>query len=304
MTRPKVTVLMATFNGIAWLPDQLYSILNQIDVDVSIIISDDKSSDASYEYVKRIAQSDNRLKILQQNQKFGSAGKNFYRLVADADIADCDYVAFADQDDIWLNDKLIRHIRLAKQYGADGVSSNVMAFWENGNERLIDKAQPQRELDYLFESAGPGCTFLLTPWLVNKVREQVLDSNSTAREVTLHDWLTYAICRAHGRRWVIDRQPSLLYRQHKNNAIGANIGLRAKWERLRKIKQHWYRNEVLKVAEVSQRISSNANVTQLIQLLQINSFFGHLKLLKFISQVRRRVLDRAALACAILAGLF
>ena len=304
MNKPRVIVLMATFNGLDWLPEQLNSILNQVDVDVSVIISDDKSSDASCEFIERMVGSDNRITLLSRAQKFGSAGKNFYRLIQDVDLGNCDYIAFSDQDDIWESDKLIRHIELIKQYQADGVSSNVMAFWSNGDKKLIVKSQPQKALDYLFESAGPGCTFLMTPWLVGKVREQLLDVNSPAKEVALHDWLTYAICRAHGKRWIIDEQPSVNYRQHKNNVLGANVGFKAGCARLLKMKQHWYRNEVLKIAEVSQRISASTNVGELVQLLKNNNFFTRFKLLKFVPQARRSGLDRAILACAILFGLF
>ena len=136
------------------------------------------------------------------------------------------------------------------------------------------------------------------------MREQLLDVNSPAKEIALHDWLTYAICRTHGKRWVIDDQPSVNYRQHENNVLGANVGFKAGWARLLKMKQHWYRNEVLKIAEVSQGISSNANIGELIQLLKHNNFFTRrFGLLKFVPQARRSALDRAVLACAILFGL-
>ena len=304
MSRPRVIVLMATFNGLDWLPEQLNNILNQVDVDISVIISDDKSPDASCEFIKKMVGSDNRITLLSRAQKFGSAGKNFYRLIQDVDLGNCDYIAFSDQDDIWEVDKLIRHVELMRQHQADGVSSNVMAFWPNGKEKLLVKSQSQKELDYLFESAGPGCTFLMTPWLVNKVREQLLDANSPAKDVALHDWLTYAVCRANGRHWVIDEQPSVRYRQHGNNVVGANVGVKAAWVRLLKIKQHWYRNEVLKVAEVSQKILNDSKVDELVQLLRSNSFFARFKLLKFVPQARRSTVDRMALAFAIVVGLF
>jgi len=120
---------------------------------------------------------------------------------------------------------------MSKSYGADGVSSNVLAFWPDGKQKLIHKAQPQREFDYLFESAGPGCTFLMTPWLINKVKDLLLDESGVAGHVALHDWLVYAVCRASGKKWVIDKTPSMLYRQHGSNEFGANHGIRAKYAR-------------------------------------------------------------------------
>ena len=300
----KIIVLLTTCNGVGWVDEQLNSILGQMGVDVRVFVSDDFSDDDTKTKLEQAANSEPRLLLLSTISKYGSAGKNFYRLIQDVDLDNCDYIAFSDQDDIWEVDKLIRHVELMRQHQADGVSSNVMAFWPNGKEKLLVKSQSQKELDYLFESAGPGCTFLMTPWLVNKVREQLLDANSPAKDVALHDWLTYAVCRANGRHWVIDEQPSVRYRQHGNNVVGANVGVRAAWVRLLKIKRHWYRNEVLKVAEVSQKILNDSKVDELVQLLRSNSFFARFKLLKFVPQARRSTVDRMALAFAIVVGLF
>ena len=300
----KIIVLLATCNGASWLDEQLNSIFRQSGVDLRVFASDDFSGDNTKTKLQEVANNEPRLLLLLRESKQGSAGKNFYRLIQDMDLGNCDYIAFSDQDDIWEVDKLIRHVELMRQHQADGVSSNVMAFWPNGKEKLLVKSQSQKELDYLFESAGPGCTFLMTPWLVNKVREQLLDANSPAKDVALHDWLTYAVCRANGRHWVIDEQPSVRYRQHGNNVVGANVGVKAAWVRLLKIKQHWYRNEVLKVAEVSQKILNDSKVDELVQLLRSNSFFARFKLLKFVPQARRSTVDRMALAFAIVVGLF
>ena len=304
MAKHKVVVLLASYNGITWLPDQIKSILNQLNVDISLFISDDFSQDGSYRYLQQSAVSDSRIQLMPQTEKFGSAGNNFYRLIQDVNIANYDYVAFADQDDIWEQDKLIRHIKLMQEHGVDGVSSSVLAFWASGKKKIINKSQPQRELDFLFESAGPGCSFLMTPWLVNKVREQLTDKNSLAKDIVLHDWLTYAICRAHGRRWVIDSNPSVKYRQHENNVIGANAGWKAKWVRLQKLRQGWYRNEVLKIAQICNSIYPNVETVKLGSLLATKNLFSQLKLLAYVTKARRSLLDRCLLALSIAVGIF
>ena len=304
MAKHKVAVLMASYNGITWLPDQIKSILNQLNVDISLFISDDISQDGSYGYLQQSAVSDSRIQLMPQTEKFGSAGNNFYRLIQEVNITNYDYVAFADQDDIWEQDKLIRHIKLMQEHGVDGVSSNVLAFWANGKKKIINKSQPQRELDFLFESAGPGCTFLMTPWLVNKVREQLIDKNSLAKDIVLHDWLTYAICRAHGHRWMIDPNPSVKYRQHDTNVLGANTGFKAKFSRLQKLRQGWYRNEVLKIAQICNRISHNIETEKLGNLLATKNLFSQLKLLVYVTKARRSLLDRCLLALAIAVGIF
>ena len=294
---------MATHNGMSWLMDQVETVLSQSEVEVKLYVSDDVSSDGTFEFLNNLSKQDQRVFLLPQ-KKIGSAGRNFYRLIEEVNLDDCEYVAFSDQDDIWESNKLIRHIKLAEQHQADGVSSNVLAFWADGSQKLIVKSQSQKKWDFLFESAGPGCSFLMTQWLVTKVREQLMDEHSPANSVVLHDWLTYAVCRAYGHKWIIDSKPSILYRQHQNNVIGANRGLKAKWVRLIKLKQGWYRTEVTKVSQVCAAISGEAEIIKIVYLLTRRNIISQLKLLFFVSQARRKGLDRLVLIILVLCFLF
>ena len=302
--KPNVAVLLAVYNGIEWIQEQLHSILKQVDAEITVFISIDTSVDDSEAFCHQFARQHKNIIVLPDIGKFGSAGENFYRLIQYVDTVSFDFIAYSDQDDVWEKDKLIRHIQLARQHGADGVSSNVLAFWANGKKKIINKSQPQRELDFLFESAGPGCTFLMTPWLVNKVREQLIDKNSLAKDIVLHDWLTYAICRAHGHRWMIDSNPSVKYRQHDTNVLGANTGFKAKFSRLQKLRQGWYRNEVIKIAQVCNRIYPNVETEKLGSLLVSKNLISQLKLLAYVTKARRSLLDRCLLALSIAVGIF
>lgn len=302
--KSKVVVLMATYNGIPWIAEQVSSILNQSDVEVELVISDDCSSDNTKAWLESLAKDDSRVILLPNLDRVSSAGKNFYRLIVDANINNCDYVAFADQDDIWLQDKLISHLKIIKEHQADGVSSNVIAFWCDGKEKLIIKSQPQKKWDYLFESAGPGCTFLMTPWLINKVRLQLKGENSVAKDLALHDWLTYAVCRAHGRKWVIDNAPSVMYRQHQNNVVGANSGFKAKLVRLKKLKKNWYRGEVIKICEVSASISESIEISRLLVILRKKNIASQFKFLPYAMQLRRKFTDSFLLIISIVLFVF
>lgn len=307
MTKYKVVVLLASYNGLSWLESQLMSILNQQEVEIGLFISDDFSQDSSYVYLQQFASQQPNVHLLPQTKKFNSAGKNFYRLILDVDISDYDYVAFADQDDVWELDKLIRHITLLKEHGVEGVSSDVIAFWPDGQHKRINKSQPQRKFDYLFESAGPGCTFLMTPWLINTVKSLLNDEFSVANKVALHDWLVYGVCRASGRKWYIDSSPSVQYRQHSYNVLGANSGAKAKLARIKKMADGWYRGEVLKVVQICLVISDHPNNKQFNELYVcltqsgIKSRFG---LLQFVREARRSFLDRLFLGAGILISLF
>lgn len=299
----KIAVLMATYNGKQWLSEQIDSILQQVGADLTLFVSDDDSIDGTLEYLKQLADSDSRVVLLSKTERMGSAGKNFYRLICDADLTGFDYVAFADHDDIWNIDKVSNHIHIIKQHEAEAVSSNVFAFWSDGTQKLIVKSQPQQPYDFLFESAGPGCTFLMTPWLVNDVKHQLLN-NEAAKEVTMHDWLTYAVCRAHGKRWIIDTAPSMRYRQHQHNVIGANTGFRAILARLKKINDGWYRHEVSLITRVVTSINSDQKFSRLQKIIQGNSIFDQFRLLPYALRGRRKLTDRLVLMLSVLFFMF
>lgn len=300
-----VAVLLATFNGLRWLPEQVNSILGQSGVNVRLFISDDLSTDGTFSWLQDLASQDSRVTLLPQAGKFGSAAANFYRLILDTDYSRCDFIAFSDQDDIWEIDKLSRHARIASTGGFDGVSSNITAFWTSGKSMIIIKSYAQRELDYLFESAGPGCTYLMTPWLLNKLRIALRDPASGATHVALHDWLAYAVCRAAGRKWHIDNTSTLQYRQHDSNEFGANHGLRAKLSRIGRLKGGWYRAEVIKVLNVCMTINPSFPLyADLSDSLCANGIAARMRLLRIVNQARRKVTDRLALSAAILFSLF
>ncbi len=301
---PKIAVCLAAYNGMHYLPEQLNSILEQSGVAVSVFVSVDASTDGTEAWFDTQAQKDSRTVALPHGERFGCAARNFFRLLQDVDFSKFDYVSFADQDDIWQQDKLIRHVELIQKNAVDGVSSNVMAFWPDGKTKLIDKSQPQRELDFIFESAGPGCTFLMSPWLVNEVKKLLINPSSVANQVALHDWLIYAVCRASDRKWLIDPTPSMQYRQHGKNVVGANSGLKAKVARLKQISNGWYRREVLKVLEVSCSLSNRPQLQSLKKNITKSDMSSLFNLLRVVPQARRRFYDRVFLALMIIFGMF
>ena len=103
---PKVAVLLTTYNGEKFIEEQCASIFSQLNVDVTIYFSDDCSTDSTMHLLKRICNENINCYILSENNKFGSACENFLSLILKAPINNFDYISFADQDDIWLPNKL------------------------------------------------------------------------------------------------------------------------------------------------------------------------------------------------------
>lgn len=287
----RVAVLMATHNGINWIHDQINSILNQINVDVTIFISDDNSVDGTFDYLFNLAKKNRRVVLLPRVKTFGSAAKNFYHLICHVDFDRFNYISLSDQDDIWNKDKLFNHMTILEKNKAAAVSSNVIAFWPSGKEVLINKSQSQRKYDFLFEGPGPGCTFLISPWLINKVRYQLKNKKITV-EAELHDWLIYAICRVCKGKWVISPKSSLRYRQHSSNVLGANFGAKAAFGRFKNILNGWYRGQVKVISEVTVNISFKNDLYNFNAAIKGNSILDCLKLLVFAIEGRRKLSER------------
>lgn len=236
---PAFAVCLAAFNGVRWLPEQLDSILTQQQVDVRVFVSVDASSDGTEDWIDQAAMRDSRITVLPHGSNFGGAAPNFFRLMRDVDFSGFDYVAFADQDDIWFVDKLIRAHQEIIRTASDAYSSNVLAFWPSGRRSLIRKSQPQVRWDFLFEAAGPGCTYVMRVKLVRAIQVLLRVHWEDMQKVGLHDWFLYAFARANGYRWVIDNYAGMLYRQHGGNQVGVNVGWRAYIRRAGKVWGGW-----------------------------------------------------------------
>ena len=244
---PSIAVLLAAYNGMEWIEEQISSILSQKNTSIEIFISVDLSDDKTYEWCQDLVVKNAHVKMLPHGERFGGAAKNFFRLIRDVDFSCFDYIALSDQDDIWDSDKLHHAISTIEKDNLDGYSSDVIAFWNNGREQLVKKSFPQKKFDYYFEAAGPGCTYVLKRQSVQKFKNFLIKNWECVNLVALHDWMIYAYFRSQGMKWKIGNKPLMRYRQHENNQVGMNSGLNAYLVRFNKIKTKWYRGEVEKI---------------------------------------------------------
>ncbi len=239
---------MTAYNGRKYINEQIESILNQIDVDVSLYVSDDFSTDGTLEVLKTHSRSE-KIRVLKSDKKHGTAGKNFYSMIERVSFSGFDFVAFSDQDDVWALSKLKESADfLKKNLGLVGVSSCVEAFWENGRSVFVDKSDPQQDFDFLFEPAGPGCTYLITANFANEIKQLLISRPSIYNNVFAHDWLIYAYARKMGYGWHIFPFSTLRYRQHADNETGVNSGIAAFKVRMMKLKSGWYFDQVYALA--------------------------------------------------------
>jgi rhamnosyltransferase len=297
---PKIAVLFAAYNGATWIGEQLDTILNQKEVEVTIFVSIDPSTDHTASICQKYSKRHQNIIILANEGKYGGAAKNFFRLMRDVDISGFDYVSFSDQDDIWYADKLTRGVKQITQQQLGGYSSNVLAFWPNGEQKIVTKSQPQRAWDYIFEAAAPGCTYVLSATLVAAIKQSIVLNWLKINELGLHDWYCYAYARAHGYDWFIDPEPSMLYRQHAGNQIGVNKGWGAFRYRIQKVLQGWGIHQSALIAELVGKgdeafVKSWSGFTR----------YGFFKLAFHANQCRRKPAERVLFffACLMMAVL-
>lgn len=289
---PKVAVCLAAYNGMQWIEEQLDSILNQEKVEVTVFVSVDSSTDGTEAWVDERAREESRVVVLPHGCRFGSAARNFFRLLREVNFDGYDYVSLADQDDVWLPGKLIHAVSKIKAIDLGAYSSDVVAFWEGGREKLVKKSYSQKRFDHFFEAAGPGCTYVLKCELATAFQHFLNDNWEGINQVERHDWLIYAYSRQHKVQWLIDDQSLMRYRQHGGNQVGFNSGFKAWARRVKLIRQHWYRQQVKKIISlVGDR--SHPQVSLSYPFL-IRNFWN----------LRRRPRDAWALLLFVLFGLF
>lgn len=243
---PRVAVLLATYNGARWLPELLASLAAQRGVAAEVFFADDGSWDDTVG-VLRAARA--RLTLHEVvGPRAGTAARNFARLLTSVDLGGFDFVAFCDQDDVWLPGKLRRAVDVLTATGADCYASNLVAFAESGSRAVVRKDTPQRPLDYLFQSASAACTYVLRGGVARDLARLIGDSYTSWPDVTSFDCVVYAATRSRDLRWEIDGAAEILYRQHAANVAGANVGVRAFARRVAAVRRGWFREQVRTVA--------------------------------------------------------
>jgi rhamnosyltransferase len=263
----KVAVLLAVSNGIPWLKYQLDSLVNQHNVDIDIFVSLDNSFDDSNKLIINYSKNYENIFIINENINFKSASKNFIYLISQLNINNYNFVALSDQDDIWNLNRLNIGCNQLINKDVDGYSTDVNAFWTYRNI-YVKKSYEQTKYDYLFESPGPGCTFILTSKLFTHLQDFINDNYSKINLLGdgQHDLFIYAFARSNNYKWYIDNIASIDYRQHSNNYLGVNYGFKAYFLRFKLVINGWAFNQSKFIAKLlykdDQKIKDNSNIVR------------------------------------------
>ena len=97
-----ISVIIPMYNSEEYIKTTLYSALNQSYKNIEIIVIDDASTDGSVEIIRKIASSDNRIRLISNEINKGVAESRNTGILS----SNGEYLAFLDSDDIWIKNKL------------------------------------------------------------------------------------------------------------------------------------------------------------------------------------------------------
>ncbi|KXU41662.1 MAG: glycosyltransferase [Coprobacillus cateniformis] len=214
-----ICVLMSSYNGEKYINEQIDSIFLQDSVDVWLLIRDDGSTDNTVSIIKNRKEYGNRIFLIEGNNVGSTI--SFYEIMRYAKSYEkkFEYYSFADQDDVWLRNKLYKGISVLERFSSD--SPNLYY----SNLKVVDE-----KLNYLYDRFTPGyvtntkkqimaeiCTLGCTCVFNRMALLEMCKLNND--ELEYHDnWILW-ICSFLGKCYY-DEQGYILYRQHGNNTSG------------------------------------------------------------------------------------
>ncbi len=217
--RSSVAVLMSTYNGERFLLEQIESIVAQEDVDVTLFVRDDGSSDRTIELLNSIAAGSNRISF-EFGDNLGVVA-SFLTLLQNAG-PDFDFYAFSDQDDYWLPDKLHRAEKMIVQKRRK--SRDQVPYMYYSRLDFVDEfLNPLGHSiipttsgfhNALVQNQATGCTVVLDQTARNLV------CNNPPNWALMHDWWCYLTVSAFGEV-IYDAESRIRYRKHGHNVTPA-----------------------------------------------------------------------------------
>lgn len=213
----RVLVLLSTYNGSRFLTELLDSVLNQSGVDVSILIRDDGSKDNTVDILKKYVDKNDNITLIE-GKNIGVIG-SFNSLIENPLTKKFRWMAFCDQDDIWLPDKLSS--ALEKLQSKSDQNSPMLYC---SNTTLVDSQLNEIGMSYnkefsfgkntaIVRNIATGCTEVFNQAAAEKYRIGI------GKFPELHDYWMYLVCSFLGTV-IYDFNSRILYRQHENNTVG------------------------------------------------------------------------------------
>lgn len=215
---PRAGILLSTYNGARFLPAQLESFRQQTESGWILFWRDDGSTDGTVALMEAFAADlgGDRVVAVDAPGHHGASASFFalLRAVAPHGLP----IAFADQDDVWLPEKLAWALQALADIAGPALYCSRQLLVDEALEPIQQSAPLHRAPGFpaaLTQNIATGCTTLLNAPAADLV------ARSRPPDGTLHDWWSYLLVTASGGQVIADDRPTLLYRQHGRNMVGA-----------------------------------------------------------------------------------
>lgn len=215
----QIAVMMATFNGERYVKQQIDSILSQQNVTLDLFLRDDGSNDQTLDIVKKYVSENENIFLIESHERLGAAG-SFLELM-NAVPTHYDYFAFADQDDIWLPNKLVKCREKLEAFGPDEIGiayCNYRYIDEDGSPLSANVAVCDTETSWktaVIENPAAGFSILMNRSCLIAARLP----KEKHKHVRMHDFWVHQVAFLLGRTEHV--QECLVdYRIHFSNTVG------------------------------------------------------------------------------------
>ena len=220
----KIAILMATYTGEKYICQQIDSILSQTCTDWELYIHDDGSTDNTIAVVESYVEKYPDKIHLIDGKSTGGAKYNFFYMFGQVEAP---YYMTCDQDDVWLEKKieLTYDKMLAIEDKADVpcLVYTELRVVDSELNTIADTMSEYQSLDchkrtinqFILQNSVTGCTMMVNMALRDKMLH-ITDIDNTI----MHDWWAALVAAQFGKTAFID-EPTILYRQHGDNSLGA-----------------------------------------------------------------------------------
>lgn len=296
--------MLCTFNGGSFLKEQLDSIATQSHQRWVVYASDDGSTDETLEVLRHYREiwGSDRLLISQGPQRGFS--NNFLSVLGQA-CGHHEYYAFCDQDDRWHPTKLQKALDWLKLQPPEtpslycGRTQVVDATGEIIGLSPLFKKRPSFE-NALMQNLAGGNTML-----INQAACSLLNETPSDTPLVCHDWWAYLLVTGCGGNVYYDPAPTLDYRQHTQNVIGANTSIKSRMSRLKSMFEgsfgEWNTKNITALSAFSSRLTPH-NAVNLMRFEQARTapLTTRIKLMVASRFYRQTLLGNLGLALAVL----
>ena len=299
-----VAILLCTYNSKKFLGEQLDSIKRQSHAHWRVWISDDGSQDNTLDIIKSYREAWGKDKISVQPGPQQGFALNFLSLVNDNSIQK-DYYAYSDHDDIWRDNKLKDALKWL-----DTISEGTPALYCSRTCLVDDDlkklgfsplfSRPPSFANAIVQNIGGGNTMVF-----NNAARALLQKVNSSNGIVSHDWLTYQVVMACGGEVFYDQSPTVNYRQHTNNLVGANNHWLSRIKRMRMLYhgtfKDWNSSNILAMQSISTDLDENSStIMDHVCLLREASLCSRLKGLINLKVHRQTWLGNVGLLIAII----